>query len=146
QEETSGRLAELHERRGELGQQIKDLAAPPRAFNKRLQLQELEALWNDQAARWQTLTGIAATLNHVRQSYESDRQPESLAEASGYLKQLTQSRYQRIWTPFGESSLCVDDRHGKPIRVEHLSRGTREQVFLSLRLALAAAYGRRGAL
>ncbi len=91
------------------------------------------------------MAGISSIMNSVQKSYETDRQPETLAEASGYLNQMTGGRYQRIWTPFGESSLCVDDRDNKPICVEHLSRGTREQVFLSLRLALAAAYSRRGA-
>jgi hypothetical protein len=39
----------------------------------------------------------------------------------------------------------VDAEDGRSASIEHLSRGTREQVFLSLRLALAAAYSRRGA-
>ena len=88
---------------------------------------------------------MSLALDAVCAAYESDRQPETLAEASGYLKRLTAGRYQRIWTPFGESALCVDDQQGQSRRVEALSRGTREQVYLSLRLALASAYGRRGA-
>ncbi len=35
-------------------------------------------------------------------------------------------------------------RQGRPLPVESLSRGTREQLFLSLRLALASSYARRG--
>jgi hypothetical protein len=40
--------------------------------------------------------------------------------------------------------LSVDDADGKPIPVDVLSCGTREQIFLSLRLALVSAYARRG--
>ncbi len=68
-----------------------------------------------------------------------------MQEASGYLDRLTQGRYRRVWTPLGEHALRVDDAEGNSLPVEVLSRGTREQLFLSLRLALASSYARRGA-
>ena len=77
------------------------------------------------------LAGVSLALDAVRAAYESDRQPETLAEASGYLKRLTAGRYQRIWTPFGESALCVDDPQGQSRRVEELSRG-RANRFIGL--------------
>jgi hypothetical protein len=50
-----------------------------------------------------------------------------------------------VWTPLGQHALRVDDAQGHSLPVELLSRGTREQLFLSLRLALASCYARRGA-
>jgi hypothetical protein len=41
--------------------------------------------------------------------------------------------------------LRVDDESGNAHAVEQLSRGTREQLFLALRMALARCYARRGA-
>ena len=84
-------------------------------------------------------------LESIRSSYETDRQPETLQEASRYLSQMTQGRYPRVWTPVGERVLRVNDAEGRSLPVEVLSRGTREQLFLSLRLALAGFYARRGA-
>ena len=84
-------------------------------------------------------------LDMIRTTYEQQRQPETLQEASGYLDRLTQGRYRRVWTPLGEHVLRVDDAEGHSLPVEVLSRGTREQLFLSLRLALASSYARRGA-
>ena len=40
--------------------------------------------------------------------------------------------------------LRVDDARGKTLTTEMLSSGTREQVFLSLRLALVTLYAQRG--
>ncbi len=57
---------------------------------------------------------------------------------------LTDGHYTRVWTPIEGRVLRVDDRHGNTLPLEVLSRGTREQLFLSLRLALVAAYARRG--
>ena len=83
-------------------------------------------------------------LEAVRQYYEREHQPAALREASGYLQRLTAGRYTRVWTPLGEHALRVDDAGGRSLRVEVLSRGTREQLFLALRLALISSYARRG--
>jgi len=58
---------------------------------------------------------------------------------------MTGGRYRRVWTPLDEKVLRVDDAEGHALPIEVLSRGTREQLFLSLRLALANSYARRGA-
>ena len=138
------RINQLHERRGELNEQVRHVTAQRASTSTLSERGELESRLTQQLERWQVLAATSLMLDSVRKSYEADRQPATLAEASGYMKRLTNGRYARIWTPFGESSLCVDDQDGRPIQVEHLSRGTREMVFLSLRLSLAAAYGRRG--
>ena len=145
QQQVAARLADLHERRGELTQQLKTMAEDRSAASPRLEQEAVGQQVTQVSQRWLVLAGVSLALDAVRKSYETDRQPETLAEASSYLKRLTAGRYPRIWTPFGESALCVDDQQGQARRVEALSRGTREQVYLSLRLALASAYGRRGA-
>ena len=86
----------------------------------------------------------ATALESVRAVFERDRQPEVLREASTYLAELTAGRYRRIWTTLGGRALSVDDADGNALAVDVLSRGTREQIFLSLRLALVSAYARRG--
>ena len=60
------------------------------------------------------------------------------------MSQLTGGKYTRIWTPLAHDILFVDTADGQPLSVQVLSRGTREQLFVSLRLALVAAYARRG--
>jgi hypothetical protein len=151
-EELAGRLAaaekELQsqfERRGQLAQQMKTLADDRHLATKYLELATLEKRLQDALQRWQVLAVTCRVLDDIRTTYEHDRQPETLREASGYLDRLTQGRYLRVWTPLGENVLRVDDAEGHSMPVESLSRGTREQLFLSLRLALAAFYARRGA-
>ena len=85
-------------------------------------------------------------LESIRKTYEKERQPETLQEASGYLERMTEGRYGRIWTPLDEKVLLVDDAAGRPLAIEVLSQGTREQLFLALRLALVSSYARRGAV
>jgi uncharacterized protein YhaN len=144
-ESLAGQLRGLLEQRGRLGEQLDALAADRRLASKELDLAVVEQRLEEAIRRWQVLATTSAALDSIRSAYETHRQPEALQEASEYLKRLTQGRYVRVWAPLGEHALRVDDAQGHAVPVELLSRGTREQLFLSLRLALAASFARRGA-
>jgi len=137
-------LSQLYERRGEVNQEMKQLAENRGFAAAKLELACVEAKIQRAIKQWRGLAVTACLLESIREAYETERQPETLSEASVYLETLTEGKYTRIWTPLGKNELRIDDRHGKPMSLDVLSRGTREAVFLSLRLALVAAYGRRG--
>ncbi len=139
------RLGELLEKRGRLHEQLQTLAADRQLAEKHLDLAIADKRLAEAIHRWQVLAVTCLILDIIRATYEKHRQPETLQEASGYLDRLTQGRYHRVWTPLGEHILKVDDAEGHALPVEVLSRGTREQLFLSLRLALASSYAGRGA-
>ncbi|MCC6124341.1 MAG: AAA family ATPase [Pirellulales bacterium] len=138
-------VRERLEKRGQLTAQIQALAEDRRLPRLQLDLAAVERQIAEAARRWQVLAVVCRALENIRASYEHERQPETLKEASVHLARLTRGRYCRVWTPLGEKTLRVDDAHGHCLPVEALSRGTREQLFLSLRLALCASYARRGA-
>jgi uncharacterized protein YhaN len=138
-------LHEILEKRGRLSEQLEALAADKQLAGKHLDLAVLEKRLEDAVGRWQVLATACCILDTIRSTYERQRQPETLQEASGYLERLTHGHYCRVWTPLGQQALRVDDAEGRALPVELLSRGTREQLFLSLRLALASCYARRGA-
>jgi uncharacterized protein YhaN len=133
------------EKRGEHIANIQHLILDRQLPVKLLELATTEKKLEQALERWRVLAVACKVLDHIRSTYENQRQPETLREASGYLERLTQGRYQRVWTPLGENTLRVDDADGRSLPVENLSRGTREQLFLSLRMALAAGYAQRGA-
>ncbi len=133
------------EQRGQTHERLLGMAGDTQLSDRLLERAAVDQQLREAVERWQTQAVTHRALAMVRKQYESQRQPETLREASQYLAQMTEGRYQRVWTPLDEDVLRVDDRQGQSIRVEVLSRGTREQVYLSLRLALVSAYARRGA-
>jgi len=135
---------ECAQRRGQIKAQRAELADDRRGGRKRLELATVEARLAAAVRRWRVLALVGRILADVKHLYETQRQPETLQEASGYLRRLTGGRYARVWTPLGEDVLRVDDARGEALPVDVLSEGTREQLFLALRLALVACYGRRG--
>lgn len=138
------RIGQLLQRQGEISQEMKTLAADRRLAEAKLELSCLERQIDLCAAHWRTLGVTTCMLEKVCEVYETERQPETLREASTFLKQLTDGKYVRVWTPLGKNALRIDNERGQSLPLEVLSRGTREAVFISLRLSLAAAYSRRG--
>jgi len=145
-QEAQNRLTGLHQTRGEIVQEMKTLAEDRRLPEAKLELACIEEQIRRATRRWRLLAVTSLMLEAIRQIYETERQPETLAEASGYLYHLTGGRYGRIWTPLSEDILRVNNTDGESLPLDVLSQGTREAVFLALRLALAAAFARRGAL
>ncbi len=138
------RVGQLHQRQGELSQEMKSLAGDSRLSEAKLELVCLENQLKACASHWQTLATTTNLLDKVCEVYETERQPETLREASAFLSQLTEGKYVRVWTPLGKNQLRIDNATGQALPLEVLSRGTREAVFIALRLSLAAAYARRG--
>lgn len=138
-------LEKRFEARGRLNEQLKTLVDDRSLGSKQLALSVVEKRLQEAVDRWRVLAVTNKILLSIRKSYERDRQPETLREASGYLQRLTEGRYPRVWTPLGEDVLLVDDASGKPLAIDVLSQGTREQLFLALRLALTTSYAKRGA-
>lgn len=144
-QDAQARLTQLHESRGEMVQEMKTLAEDRRLPQAKLELSCVHDQIREAIRRWHVIASAGIMLEEIRQIYETERQPETLAEASQYLARLTQNRYRRIWTPLSEQSLRIDTADGECLPLDVLSTGTREAVFISLRLALVAAYSRRGA-
>ncbi|REK31559.1 MAG: hypothetical protein DWQ42_00265 [Planctomycetota bacterium] len=143
-EENEARLRELFQERGRLDAQSDRYRDDRQPLETRFELGCVEQDLQEATARWQELAVTSQVLTGICRRYERDQQPATLKEASRYLNQMTEGHYQRVWTPLGENRLIVDDAEGRPLSPEVLSRGTREQLFLSLRLALASLYVQRG--
>jgi len=134
------------ERRGGLMEQIKTLENDTRLADIQLELSAVEKKISGAISEWQVLALTESLLAKIRHEYETERQPETLTDASKHLERLTEGQYVRVWTPLGQQTLKVDDSSGHSLPIEVLSRGTREQVFFALRLALVSSYARRGAV
>jgi uncharacterized protein YhaN len=135
-------LAEARDRRAAVAQRL-DAAAADRG-NEALQaeLAAVEQLVVEQQERRRVLERARRLLEDTRAAVARDHQPPVLREASRWLARLTEGRYLSITTAVDEARLEIHEQDGQLWKPERLSRGTREQVFLALRLALVRDLGR----
>jgi uncharacterized protein YhaN len=72
--------------------------------------------------------------------FERDNQPALLASVSALLSEITNGRYVRVEQRFADATLRVVTSSGDERTFDELSTGTREQLYLSIRLAFVADY------
>lgn len=145
-EATSEKLRSELETRGRLAEQLKQLTEDREPLRRQRELALLDEKIRQAIRAWRTVATTIFLLDDIRKTYERERQPQTLFEASEILEVLTEGRYRRVWTPLGEETLFVDDAEGNTLEVTWLSRGTREQLFIAIRLALAAAFLKHGTM
>jgi uncharacterized protein YhaN len=135
-------LAEARTRRDSAAQRVAAAASDHSLEPLQAELAALELEIADHQARRRVLERAQALLEETRAAVARDHQPPVLREASRWLARLTDGRYHSITTAVDEARLDVHERDGSVWNPVRLSRGTREQVFLALRLALVRDLGR----
>lgn len=142
-EATEQELDSLLKERAQLVEKQRALTEDTTLSEKQIELGIVEANLNRALEAWRERAVVSQMLERVRHEYELHRQPETLQEATGYFRELTGGLYTRVWTPLANDILFVDREDGTSLAVESLSRGTREQLFLSVRMALISMFARR---
>ena len=143
-QELSDALAHLYEDQGKKKQTLQYLLDDTTLENAKSERAVVREKLEEAQRRWRVWAVTEYVLNQVRDVYEADRQPETLIDAGQWLSKISDGKYSRIWTPLDEDALFIDDASGQTWGVDTLSRGTRESVFICLRLALVNSYIRRG--
>lgn len=133
-----------HETLGRMQQELAVLAADRQSIELRYERAQAEHALNSALKQAAAAALAARALEAVRLQFEAEQQPQILRAAARYLHGLTAGRYLRVFAPLGERSLLIEDEQRRSFRVEQLSSGTREQLFLAIRLALIDDFVRQG--
>lgn len=108
---------------------------------------ELESLRSQLAAavdRWAPLVLCESLMREAIQRFERESQPALLQEANRLFTHLTRGRYVRIHRRLDEEgTMLVEEADGHQKTPDQLSTGTREQLYLAIRLAYIDQYCQR---
>ena len=137
-------LQQAFETLGRVKQGITALEQDRRSTELRFEREQVAARIKQTVETWLTFEISAEAVEQIRSDFEQSCQPATLAAASGYLRRLSGRKFRNVWTPLGERRLCIDDDRDNTLLVEHLSGGTREQLFLAIRLATVREFNKRG--
>ena len=99
----------------------------------RQQLRDAHREWlRTQLALW--------AIEQAVSKYETTRQPAVIREAQSAFASMTGGKYQTLLSPLGSDDLRVRDSDGNDRGVDELSRGTREKLYLAMRMGLIEQY------
>ncbi len=147
--EAAGELASMDELLGQaradigrLEERIGSLGRSEERSRARLRQEAILARIDDASERWAVLTLCRTLLDETRRVYETERQPEVLRQASEFFRNMSDGRWVRVIAPLGSAEILVESDAGRRLNPANLSRGTGEQLYLAMRLALVGEYSR----
>jgi uncharacterized protein YhaN len=108
-----------------------------------LQLESLRAELRAAVDRWAPLALGQTLMNEAITRFERAHQPTLLRDVEDLFRRMTADRYVAIHRKLDEQgTLVVAQRDGQRKEPSQLSRGTREQLYLAMRLAYILHYCR----
>ena len=149
-EEHENEIAQLEHKRSGITQemgartnQISELEKSERLGGLRLEEENLKARLHEALSEWSVNALCHTLLNKAMTIYERERQPFVLKHAGRYLDKITGQKYIRVIRKADGNRLVVETPEGLQKNVSALSRGTAEQLYLSMRLAFIKEYANR---
>lgn len=143
-EEIEGRIESVQAALVRLQQRREDLEASTAIPELSERLRRREAEWGEKIQRYRKAALLEKLLDAALEDLHEARQPAVLRSASASFERITGGRYVRIRQMREQRHVEVVLPHGGAVAASSLSRGTREQLYLCLRLGLADAFAEQG--
>jgi uncharacterized protein YhaN len=131
-------------RRGEVQAHCRALEASEAVASSAMEVEALRTELARRVREWRTLRAAVGLIEVSLGQLARSRQPAVVAEAARMFRGVTEGRYVAIEQDEAGSSLVLVDALGTRRTLDQLSRGTAEQLYLCLRLALVADRARHG--
>jgi len=138
------RIQELQAELARVRQRRADLEASTAIPELAERLRRKEAEWGAMIQRYRRAALLERLLDAALEELHEARQPAVLRSASASFERITGGRYARIRQMREQKQVEVVLPHGAAVAASSLSRGTREQLYLCLRLGLADAFAEQG--
>ncbi|KGX86161.1 ATP-binding protein [Pontibacillus marinus] len=91
----------------------------------------------EQAKEWAIHQVAYATLQKTKAIFQQERMPLVIEYCNHFFNILTKEAYIRVFPPKQNQSFVVESKDGYHYEANELSQGTKEQLYVSLRLALS---------
>jgi energy-coupling factor transporter ATP-binding protein EcfA2 len=136
-------LRDLRDQRRQVASECDPEFEEHRLKAKQQELDGIEVNLRQFERRRELMAAVTKLEEELRTLTAQVRTPAIVLEASELLRRLTDGELLKL-TIDGDRSLWIHHRRGERLAYPQLGSGGREQVYLSLCLALVAAYARRG--
>ena len=138
------RLEDVIRRERDLQQRENEIRTAQGAAEPEQDAAQKKALVVVEAERYLRLKTSARLLRWAIDQHGKEMQGPLLSSASAHFQQLTLGSFSRLFAEHdddGRPHLLGENKNGKSLEIPQMSEGTRDQLYLSLRMAAVAHYG-----
>jgi len=128
---------------GELNTQLVTLSSSEDLLRNQNELELKKTKLKELSSEWVKSQIALDSLTKAISEYEKTRQPDVINQAKAVFSKVTNSKYSNIIMLAEENELVICDSYGINKKVDELSRGTFEELYLAMRLGLITEYEKR---
>lgn len=128
---------------GELGTEIERLSSSEDLLVKQSEVEVRKQQLRDYSRDWARSQIASVILDSAISKYESTRQPQVIKAAERSFSYISGGKYPSIVKRLNGEELEIRDEQSRSKKIAELSRGTREQLYLAMRLGLIEEYEKR---
>jgi len=128
---------------GATREQLDRLASNDEMLVKQGELEVKKQKLRAHVKKWAIAKFALGMLGSAKKQYEKTRQPGVLKSAEAVFSDITGGKYPKIVKPLDKAEVFIQNEKGVQKKVSQTSRGTREQLYLSMRLGLIEEYESR---
>lgn len=133
-----GNKERLEKERLEITSELKALEKDDTFRDLRYRFESQQSELNDYAKEWMVYQTSLALLQETKDSYRKEKLPFIIKQAGNYFSMMTDGAYKTVTV--GENGVFTAvSASGTAFYMKELSKGTHEQLYLAIRLALADA-------
>lgn len=126
---------------GAVRQNLESLKSNSDSITLAAELESLRSELGTAVEQWAGLVLTKSLMTRALERFERDHQPRLLTEVARLLSRMTDGRYTGIERKLDRAgTLLVRDSLGQALEPTSLSTGTREQLYLAIRIAFALQY------
>ncbi|KGP72275.1 ATP-binding protein [Pontibacillus yanchengensis] len=103
----------------------------------RHELEFEKSLLKEQAMEWAVYKVAYSMLRNTKSKFQQERMPMVLEYCKQFFSILTNNTYVHVFVPSSEEGLVVQTQSGDRYTANQLSQGTKEQLYVALRLSLS---------
>lgn len=133
-------VTNMKKRLAELAVEIRQIEASGTVSDLTHQLAVEQEQAKHLAKKWAAIQLVRSVIREKLNEHKETRLPALLQTASRFIQPLTNDRYEVILFSAEDDRLIVKRRDGRLFRPEELSQATCEQIYLSIRFALALSH------
>ena len=139
-ESLDNQLTELNQRIGTLEEQLRTIENSRQLENDRTELDSLTKRLNGLSREWTKRQLALQLLDQAVAKFERERRPGVIKAAAEHFRELTDGAYVDVIQTLEDNNLIVQGSDGSIKQVAQLSRGTREELLLCMRLGIVAEF------
>ena len=140
-QDLEGERESLRQTKADLSQLMATLASADDIARLRSEEEAIVEEIRTLARQWASYALARALLSEARIRYEQEQQPKVINDAGRFFRQMTGGRYEKVIAPIGGEDIEAVTARGEIKSPGILSRGTAEQLYLSIRFAYIANHG-----